>query len=226
MNSFRQMEQGLIAFATIPHFAIGQRAFLIRTPHGNVLWDCIALLDDAAIEIIRGLGGVSAIAISHPHYYTTMVDWSRAFNDAPVYLHAKDQKWIMRPDDCVRLWDGDSKQLVDGITLVRCGGHFAGGTVLHWRDGGGKKGVLLPGDVVMVVPDRRYVSFFRSFPNIIPLSGPSVRQIGAILAPYEFDAIYGGFFGRDLPKGGKEAVMRSVERYVSIVTGDGSAELE
>ena len=25
------------------------------------------------------LGGIAAIAISHPHYYTSMVEWSRAF---------------------------------------------------------------------------------------------------------------------------------------------------
>ena len=67
-----------------PHFGIGQRAFLARTPAGNVLWDCIALIDDATLDVINGLGGVTAFAICHPHYYTTMVEWSRALGGVPI----------------------------------------------------------------------------------------------------------------------------------------------
>src|SRR4051794_25487006 len=69
-NFYRRFEPALMAIGTTPDFAIGQRAFLVRTPRGNVLWDCVALLDDATIEIVRALGGIHAIAISHPHYYT------------------------------------------------------------------------------------------------------------------------------------------------------------
>ncbi len=225
MNAFRQAEPNLLGITTVPQFAIGQRAFLIRTPDGNVLWDCVAFLDDATIEIVRAMGGLSAIAISHPHYYTTMVEWSRAFGDAPIFLHADDQRWIMRPDPAVRLWRGETYDVADGVTLVRCGGHFAGGTVLHWRDGANGRGALLPGDVVMVVGDRRFVGFFRSFPNIIPLSAAAVKRIGVALEPFSFEAIYGAFFDRNVIADGRGAVMRSVERYVSVVTGDGSAEL-
>jgi hypothetical protein len=49
------------------HFAIDQRALLVCTSHGNVLWDMIAMLDAATITLIRGLGGLAAIGISHPH---------------------------------------------------------------------------------------------------------------------------------------------------------------
>jgi hypothetical protein len=82
-NAFQQLEPGLMGFSTTPEFAIGQRALLVRTPAGNVLWDCVSLIDEATVEIVKGLGGLRAIAISHPHYYTTMVEWSRAFG-APV----------------------------------------------------------------------------------------------------------------------------------------------
>jgi hypothetical protein len=82
-NSFRQYEAGLLGIGTVPDFAIGQRALLIRSSQGNVLWDCIALLDPATIEIVKALGGLRAIAISHPHFYSTMVEWSRAFGDVP-----------------------------------------------------------------------------------------------------------------------------------------------
>jgi hypothetical protein len=90
-NSFREYETGLIGIGTQPQFAIGQRALLVRTPGGNVLWDCISLLDDATVTVIRGLGGIQAIAISHPHFYTTMVEWARAF-DCPIHLHAADKQ--------------------------------------------------------------------------------------------------------------------------------------
>jgi hypothetical protein len=52
--------------------------------------DCISLIDDATITLINGVGGLHAIAISHPHFYTTLVDWSRAFGDVPVHLHANE----------------------------------------------------------------------------------------------------------------------------------------
>src|SRR5215204_1049159 len=79
-----------------PAFGIGQRAILAHTPAGNVLWDCLALIDEATVDLLNGLGGVSAIAISHPHYYTTMVEWSRALGGVPIYLHAADRQWVMR----------------------------------------------------------------------------------------------------------------------------------
>jgi hypothetical protein len=89
VNTWRQLETGLFEIHTYPQFGIGQRALLLQTDHGNVLWDCIALLDDTTEALIRGLGGLRAIAISHPHYYTCMQDWARRF-DCPVHLHAAD----------------------------------------------------------------------------------------------------------------------------------------
>ena len=31
----------------------------------------------------------------------------------------------MQPDPVVELWEGERKDLGDGLTLIRCGGHFA-----------------------------------------------------------------------------------------------------
>ena len=67
-----------------------------------------------------------AIAISHPHFYATMVDWSRALGGVPIFLHEDNRDWVMRPDPAIQFWSGDSKELADGITLVRTGGHFPG----------------------------------------------------------------------------------------------------
>ena len=62
-NSVRFEEPGLTGVGVEPHFAIGQRALLVRTPTGNVLWDCVPLLDPALVEMVRALSGVSTAAV-------------------------------------------------------------------------------------------------------------------------------------------------------------------
>lgn len=213
-NKIREEEPGLVGIGSEPKIAIGQRALLVRTPAGNVLWDCITLIDDETVAAVCELGGIAAIAISHPHYYSSMVEWSRAFDDAPVYLHAADRQWVMRPDPCLEFWEGDTRDLFEGISLVRCGGHFAGGTVLHWPQGAEGRGVVLSGDILQVVPDRRWVSFMRSYPNLIPLPAREVTRIAATMAPYRFDRIYGAWWDLRVIEDAHAAVQRSAERYL------------
>ncbi len=169
-NILRPLEPNLSAIRSEPQIAIGQQALLVETPGGNVLWDCISLIDEKTISAIRARGGISAIAISHPHFFSSMVEWSHAFGNAPIYLHADLGKYVMRPDSVIQFWNGETKKLAEGLTLIRCGGHFKGSTVLHWADGADGRGALLTGDTIYVVQDRRYVSFMRSFPNLIPLN--------------------------------------------------------
>jgi hypothetical protein len=213
--AWKREAPGLDGIGIEPSFALGQRALLVRTPAGgHVLWDCIPLVEEPVVNAIRALGGLRAIAISHPHYYSAMIEWSRAFAGVPVYLHAADQRWIMRPDPAIRLWDGDTLELAPGLTLVRCGGHFDGATVLHWADGSGGRGALLAGDVVHVAQDRRHVSFMYSYPNFIPLGPRAVRGIVDALAPYRYDQIFGAWWDRNILFGAQEAVARSVARYL------------
>ena len=215
-NVVRLEELGLFGIGMEPSFAIGQRALLVPHPDGNVLWDCIPLIDDGLVEMIKGIGGISAIAISHPHYYTSIVEWARTF-DCPIYLHAADRQWVMRPDAATEFWDGETKNIGDGMTLIRCGGHFDGGTVLHWPEGAGGKGVVLSGDILQVVQDRRWVSFMYSYTNLIPLPASTVRRIVAAVKPYEFDRIYGAWWGKTVFADGKAAVQRSAERYIRAI---------
>ena len=133
----RTLEPGLTGIGMSPSFSIGQRALLVQTPGGNVLWDCIPLIDEPTVMLVKALGGISAIAISHPHYYSSMIEWSQAFN-APIYLHAADRRWVMRPEPSIIFWDGETRPVISDLTLIRCGGHFSGGTVLHWPAGAGK----------------------------------------------------------------------------------------
>ena len=210
----------LISIATEPKFAIGQRALHVRSSGGNVLWDCITLTDDRSVAAVQALGGVSAIAISHPHYYAALVEWSRKLGGVPVYLHADDREWAMRPDPAIVFWEGDKRELASGLTLIRCGGHFPGATVLHWAGGAGGKGALLTGDVIQVGEDRRSLSFMYSFPNYIPVNARAVQRIVAAVEPFAFDVIYGAWFGRNVASGAKQALRRSAERYIAAIGGN------
>jgi len=217
-NKFRRLAAGLTTIETVPAFGIGQRAILAQTPSGNVLWDCIALIDEATIDLLKGLGGVAAIAISHPHYYTTMVEWSRALGGVPIHLHADDRQWVTRPDPAVQFWEGDTRPIGAGLTLVRLGGHFDGGTILHWADWNEGRGVVLSGDILQLVPSG-HVSFMWSYPNLIPLSAASVRRIAKRLEPFAFDAVYGAFSGRgQIDANGKQVVAASVARYIARIS--------
>jgi glyoxylase-like metal-dependent hydrolase (beta-lactamase superfamily II) len=77
---------------------IGQRAILIQTPRGNVLWDLVAFIDTDTVSFINKLGGLDAIVISHPHFYTTHLEWARIFQ-CPVYVASDDVEWLDRADD-------------------------------------------------------------------------------------------------------------------------------
>jgi|GEM_PF-117633 len=216
-NSIKFKEPGLIGVGIEPPFAIGQRALFLRTPKANVLWDCLPLLDEAIVEALQGLGGISAIAISHPHYYSSMVEWSRAFGGVPIYLHAADRPWVVRPDKAIVFWEGETQTLAEGLTLIRCGGHFDGGTILHWAGGAGGRGALLTGDVIQVVPDRKHVSFMYSYPNYIPLPASAIERIVRAVEPFAYDRVYGAFWDMAIERDGKEVVRESSERYLRAI---------
>ncbi len=215
-NVFTSLIPNLTSVVTEPKFAIGQRAHVVQTASGNVLWDCISLIDDETVEKIQGMGGLTAIALSHPHYYSTIVEWSKAFSNIPIYIHNDDREFVTRPDPVIHFWEGDTLSIVDGVTLVRCGGHFEGASVLHWRDGADKQGMLLSGDTIYIVSDTRYVSFMYSYPNLIPLPARKVQHIVDTIKPFSFAKIYDAF-GRVVTENGKEAVIRSAERYIKAI---------
>jgi glyoxylase-like metal-dependent hydrolase (beta-lactamase superfamily II) len=213
-NDVRDLEPGLTGIGITPSFSIGQRALLVQTDAGNVLYDCISLLDDDTRQAIEARGGIAAITVSHPHFYDAMVSWSHAFGGCPIYIPEHDRDFVTRPDPAIEHWDGEPLEVVPGVTLVRTGGHFPGSAVLHWAAGAEGRGALLVGDSIQVVQDRRWVSFMYSFPNIIPTSPATVRAILAAVEPYAFDRIYGGWWGRNILSDAKGALQRSADRYI------------
>lgn len=208
-------DAGFVGIGTEPSFAIGQRALLVPWRGSNLLWDCITLLDEETATEVESRGGLAAIAISHPHYYSAMVEWADRF-DCPILLHVDDAEWVMRPSPRIEHWRGETKVLGEGLTLVRGGGHFAGGQMLHVEE----RRALLSGDIVQVIPDRRWVSFMYSYPNLIPLPAASVERIAQALEPFGFDTIHGAWWDRLVAGDGAGVVQRSAARYVRALAGE------
>jgi len=218
-NFFFQEGPGIWGIQTEPRFGIGQRALLVQTGGRNILWDCVSLIDADTAELIRALGGISAIAVSHPHYYSSMVEWSRSFGDVPIFIHADDRQWVQRPDPVIQFWTGETRSIGEDLTLIRVGGHFPGYQVLHWASAENGAGALLSGDMPQVCPDRRYVSFMYSYPNLIPVNAATVRHIVATLSRYKFAKLYGAWAGFVVEADAQEAVRRSAERYLRAIGG-------
>ncbi len=209
-------DHGILGLGCTPSIAIGQRALLVKSRAGNVLWECIPYLDDGLVERVSAEGGLAGIAISHPHYYSAMVEWAHVFG-CPIHVHAAERKWVMRPDPAIRFWEGETNELGGGLTLIRCGGHFEGGQVLHWAE----RRALLSGDIVQVIPDRHFVSFMYSYPNLIPLPPSAVQRIAGALAPFPFDTIHGAWWDRVVEQDGSGVVRRSADRYLRAIAEPG-----
>ncbi|KAH8596591.1 beta-lactamase-like protein [Bisporella sp. PMI_857] len=235
-NKGKPFEEGDDRFWSIwtePKFAIGQRAILIKTPLGNILWDCITFLDAETIAQIHGIGGLAAIIISHPHYYTTHLEWAETF-DCPVYISWQDKEWLNRLD---RL--GKSRTFIEGteeeihirgestgVKAIKLGGHFPGSLVClaydrlliadtlvttpaglgDWTKGpDGEKGLRPPG--------MNSYSFMWSIPNMIPLAPDEIVRMWVVLKGYSWQSTHGAFVGMDI-RNGVGGSKRSVKERV------------
>lgn len=192
-------------------FAIGQRAMLVLSASGNVLWDCIPMLDEATITFIRSKGGLKAIAFSHPHYYSNMNEWAATFN-CPVYIHQNDAEHIIQKGDNIKLWQGNELALWDDIKVMLIGGHFAGSSILHVPFLS-KEGTILCGDTLFLSPNKKHFSVFWSYPNRMPLP---LNKMGCIKQRFDsipFDAFYGYQKIQNLDVDVKEIFASSMQRY-------------
>ena len=214
---WRNLEPGLFGLGAVPQLGIGQRALVVAQRDGGVMWDCIPLVSDAAVANLNAVGGLRAIAISHPHFFSAMVEWSEALGGAAIYLHDDLRRYVTRPSAHIHYWSGETLSLGQGITLIRCGGHFSGSTALHWADGAAGRGALFSSDTIMVAPDTRWMSFMRSYPNYLPLNAARVRRIVDAVEPFAFERLYGGWWDRVCQEDGKARLRRSAERYLSAI---------
>lgn len=158
------LDSRITSICTSPKFAIGQRCVLLETSQGNILWDCITYLDQATVDFIASRGGLRGIVISHPHYYTTHLDWARTF-DCPVWFSQEDaEEWVSRGDGegrrrLISKGRGEEDVLGGGeggkageevVKAIKVGGHFPGSLVLLWE----KK--LFVADSLVTTPVRSH----------------------------------------------------------------------
>lgn len=207
-----KIREDLYEITVTPRFAIGQRALLVLSENGNILWDCIPLLDQHVINFINEKGGINAIAISHPHYYSNMNDWARQFN-CPIYLHELDKEYIVDHGKCIHLWSGKSFELWDAITIENIGGHFRGSSILmlsHFSE----HGVMLCGDTMYLSPSMNFFAIMYSYPNRIPLERSEIIRIKKRLSELNFDSVYGFYSYQNLTINSKEILEKSIEQYL------------
>ena len=193
---------------------IGQHAKIVQTDAGCVMVEAPAAITDEAVAAVRALGDVKAIIPTHPHMYGCQSLWAAALG-ATVYVAKADAGWLGERPARLEEWDGELA--VGGVRASSPGGHFPGSAVVHWtaRDG---CGVVVAGDTVMANPDRRTVSFMRSYPNRIPLSARVVARIARHMERYEYERLYNNF-GDRVPRDAQGAVQYSAQRHIAWVMG-------
>ena len=147
-----------------------------------------------------------------------MVEWSHAFG-AEILLPRADAHWLTRPDPAVRTWAG-SLEVLPGVTLVQCGGHFPGSAVAHWAAAAGGAGALLSGDTIFVTPGEERLTFVWSAPNRLPLPEKAVRAVVEAVRPYRFDRIYGGWWQPVIRRDARRILESSAERYIQFLRGE------
>lgn len=218
---------------TEPQVAIGQRCILVTTPKGNILWDCITYLDEPTIAWVNSLGGLAAIVISHPHYYSTHLVWAETFA-CPVYLSWEDKQWLNRLDRLgkARTFVEGTEEEIEvrgektGVKILKLGGHFPGSLVLL------AYGRLLIADTIVTTPSglgdwtkgpdvtksarpfgMNSYSFMWSIPNMIPLSADEIAGMWTVLKNHNFQSTHGAFLGMEVSDGSKGSTT-SVKRRI------------
>jgi glyoxylase-like metal-dependent hydrolase (beta-lactamase superfamily II) len=213
-----EVEPDLFGITERPTVGIGQRAHLVRTDAGSLLWDPTGFVDAAGAARVRELGPVVAIVASHPHMFGVQVEWSRALGGVPILVAEADREWVQRPDPAIEFFAGELA-ILPTITLRTVGGHFPGSLLAYWSAGASGKGVLLSGDTIFPGQDGKWVSFLRSYPNNIPLSAAVVDRVATATIAHPFDRIYGNF-GGVIPWDAHAVVRRSADRHMAWVRGD------
>jgi len=221
-NTVHKQGEVVIGIGVDPQVGMGQRALLVRDAEGNVMWDCVPLLDDALLNLVQALDGLQVIAVSHPHFHTSMVDWAHPF-DCVIFIHARNRNWVPRPDRSIQFWEGETKEIGRHMTLIHCGGYFPGSSVLHHDFDGGK---LFTGDTFYVNPDLQSITMMYAFPNYIPVSAATVRHVVGAVERFECRRLYGQWWDAVIQEDGRDVIRRSAERYIAAIKGKYDSQLE
>ena len=203
-------EGALTGIGTEPHVRDRPARAARPARRANLLWDCVTLLDDATAAAVERRGGLAAIAISHPHYYSAMVEWAHRF-DCPV-LPARGRPRVghaARPRDRVLGGrDARPRRRADADPLRRP-------LRRRHRAAPARRGrAAVAATSSRSSPTARWVCFMYSYPNLIPLPEAAVqamaRRARAVRVRARSTAPGGA---RSSRRDGAGIVRRSAERY-------------
>lgn len=215
-------DDGLTGVGIAQPFAIPQRALLVpSTDTGNILWDCISVVTPDAVDRLNQRGGIDLIAISHPHFYSSMVEWSDAFGGVPILVHHADRNWIQRTSQAVRTWSGDRLDLSPTVSLIHLPGHFPGSSALHWNRP--ERPALLTGDSLHVAADHRHITVMHSVPNYLPVGPNVIVDLRHRLDGLHFDDLYGFTWGLNIIGDARRQVDHSLDRYLDTIAAPATA---
>ncbi|WWC85986.1 uncharacterized protein L201_000857 [Kwoniella dendrophila CBS 6074] len=217
-----------------PGFAINQTPIIIESSEGSYIWDCSAFISLPLIGYLNKLKRpLKGISISHPHFFTTSLTWSRALN-VPLYLCEDDKEWYQRISDIKEeddniIWWRSEKELSKSVKLIQCGGHFPGSSILYWdrlnepapsKDDLPKtqtpvSGIIFTADTLMVQPTQKNFSFVWSVPNMIPLRPKSIISIQERLKAISFSQATSSWPNRWIRQDAKKALDESVTTFLA-----------
>ncbi|KAJ4287930.1 hypothetical protein N0V90_011945 [Kalmusia sp. IMI 367209] len=171
--SSTQMPAGLSdSTTTRKQLGIGERAILLQTDAGNVLWDLVAWIDDATVEFVKEKGGLKAIVREDKHGVRQFITGATEIMPGVTAIQAGghfDGSMVLH-------WE---KKLFIADTMMSVPSGF------YQKD-------RLPGTTTF--------SFMWAYPNMIPLPPSAVYGIWKALKPYAFDSTYGGFPGQNVTR--------------------------
>ncbi|KDQ06584.1 hypothetical protein BOTBODRAFT_39495 [Botryobasidium botryosum FD-172 SS1] len=237
-NKFMPIDEDdrIVRILTDPGVGISQTPIILRTPRGIAIWDCCAFLDPSTVSDILAMTSAEqpllGIFISHPHFYGSSLTWARALG-CSIYVHERDREWWLREDGLedgrVVWWNGTKLDIVEGLSVIRCGGHFDGSSVMHWDRSSSKdnaagdasaphptSGVVLCSDTFGIAPDRRTVTFLWSYPNMLPLPPQEVTKVWSALRPLQFEDAYSSWPGVQLNGEARKKVLDGARRFIQL----------
>ena len=180
-----ELEPGVWRFWNEPVAGIGPSAHLIRTEHGNMVFEGCTVFSPAALDRIEALGGMAVLSASHPHAYGALAQLQDRF-DPELCLPAADFAWsaalqVSWPYD-------DVLEPLPGLELHRTAGHFDGHAVLFDRH----RKICFCGDAFKFELDAgnprraRTISAHKAFVRGVPLTGDELRRYRDVFARLDF----------------------------------------